>query len=135
MPGTVGREALWPAPLSVKQVLEILGDPRSVLDLRRYFTPDPAPGSPAFAGRRFESLGTRGPQEDDRNRFTAADPLAVQCLSVTVPIDVALDLLEGDLGLQMSGLLSQIPTDLVLGTGTRGHWSKTAARPIRHGVC
>lgn len=32
------------APLSVEQVLEILADPRSVPDLRRYFTLDPVPG-------------------------------------------------------------------------------------------
>jgi hypothetical protein len=101
----------------VEQVLEILADPRSVPDLRRYFSPDPAPGSPAFSGRRFESLGRGCPQEDDRNRFTPADLLAVQCLSVTVPIEVALDLLEGGLGRQVSGLLSQVPADVGLGTG------------------
>jgi len=105
------------APLSVNQVLEILGDPRSIPALRRYYNPDPAPGSPAFSGRRFESLGRGCAHEDDRNRFTAADLLAVQCLSVTVPIEVALDLLEGDLGQQVSGLLSKIPADIVLGTG------------------
>lgn len=105
------------APLSVKQVLEILADPRSVPDLRRYFSPDPAPGSPVFSGRRFESLGRGCPQEDDRNRFTPADLLAVQCLSVTVPMEVALDLLEGGLGRQVSGLLSQVPADVGLGTG------------------
>jgi Family of unknown function (DUF6308) len=105
------------APLSVEQVLEILADPRSVPDLRRYFSPDPAPGSPAFSGRRFESLGTGCLQEDDHDRFTPADLLAVQCLSVTVPIEVALDLLEGDLGRQMSGLLSKIPADVGLGDG------------------
>lgn len=104
------------APLSVEQVLEVLADPRSVPDLRRYFSPDPATGSPAFSGRRFESLGTGCPQGDDHNRFTPADLLAVQCLSVTVPIEVALDLLEGDLGQEMTGFLSKIPTDVVLGT-------------------
>ena len=105
------------APLSLEQVLEILADPRSVPDLRRYFSPDPPPGSLAFSGRRFESLGTSFLQEDDHDRFTPADLLAVQCLSVTVPIEVALDLLEGDLGRQMSGLLSKIPADIGLGTG------------------
>lgn len=102
---------------NVEQVLEILADPRSVPDLRRYFNPGPVPGSPAFSGRRFESVGTGCPQEDDRNRFTPADLLAVQCLSVTVPIEVALDLLEGDLGRQVSGLLSKVPADVGLGTG------------------
>lgn len=104
-------------PLSVEQVLEILADSRSVPDLRRYFSLDPAPGLPLFSGRRFESLGPGCRQEDDHNRFTPADLLAVQCLSVTVPIEVALDLLDGDLGRQVSGLLSKIPTDVGLGTG------------------
>lgn len=105
------------ASLSVEQVLEILADPRSVSDLRRYFSPDPTPGSPAFSGRRFESFGTGCPQGDDHDKFTPADLLAVQCLSVTVPIEVALDLLEGDLGREMSGLLSKIPADVGLETG------------------
>jgi Family of unknown function (DUF6308) len=104
------------AVLSVEQVLEVLADQRSVRDLRRYFSPDSAPGSRAFSGRRFESLGTGGKQGDDDNWFTPADLLAVQCLSVTVPIEVALDLLEGDLGRQVSGLLSKIPADVTLGT-------------------
>jgi hypothetical protein len=105
------------APLSVDRVLKILTGPQSVPDLRRYFNPDPAPGVPAFSGRRFDSLGPGCPHEDVRNRFTSADLLAVQCLGVTVPIEVGLDLLEGDLGRQMSGLLSEIPTDVALGTG------------------
>lgn len=105
------------APLTVGQVLGILADPRSALDLRRYFSPHPAPGSPVFSGRRFEILGSDCPREDDQNRFTPVDLLAAQCLSVTVPIEVALDLLEGGLGRELSGLLAEIPADASLGTG------------------
>jgi hypothetical protein len=104
------------APLSVQQVLEILADQRSVPDLRRYFSPDPPPGSPVFSGRRFESLG-RASLEEDQNLFTPADVLAVRCLSVTVPIEVALDLVEGGLGREVSCLLSKVPTEAVLGVG------------------
>lgn len=78
------------APLTVEQVLGILADPRSALDLRRYFSTNPVPGSPVFSGRRFETLASGCPQGGDQNRFTPADLLAVQCLSVTVPIEVAL---------------------------------------------
>jgi hypothetical protein len=104
------------AALGSEQVLEVLADQRSLRDLRRYYSPSSVPGSRAFAGRRFEFLETGCPQEDEDNRFTPADLLAVQCLSVSVPIEVALDLLEGDLGRQVSALLSNIPTDVKLGT-------------------
>jgi Family of unknown function (DUF6308) len=104
------------ATLSPGQVLEILADRRTLGDLRCYYSPDSVAGQRSFAGRRFEFLGTGRPQEGDENRFTTADLLAVQCLSVTVPIEVALDLLEGDLGRQVSALLSKIPVDVKLGT-------------------
>jgi hypothetical protein len=104
------------AALSPGQVLEILADQRSLRDLRRYYSPDSVPGLRAFAGRRFEFLGAGRPQQGDENQLTPADLLAVQCLSVTVPIEIALDLLEGDLGRQVSALLSKIPADVKLGT-------------------
>lgn len=100
--------------LSAEQVLEILDDERSLLDLRRYYSPDSESGQRLFAGRRFEFLGA-GRCEGDENRFTPADLLAIQCLSVTVPIDVALELLEGDLGREVSALLGKIPGDAQLG--------------------
>lgn len=40
----------------------------------------------------------------------------MQLLSVTVPAEAAIGLLDGDLGRQISGLLAQIPTDVELGT-------------------
>jgi hypothetical protein len=104
------------SPLTVDQVLEVLADPRSVPDLRLYFGIDTMPGSPVFSGRRFESLGLESQQPPDCDRFAAADLLAVQCLSVTVPIEIALDLLEGDLGRQIGDLLSRVPVDVPLGT-------------------
>lgn len=105
------------SPVSIDQLLELLADPRSVPDLRTYFGIGTPPGSPIFSGRRFESLGLKDHREDDNsNRFTAADLLAVQCLSVTVPIEIAIDLLEGELGQQISDRLSRIPPDVDLGT-------------------
>jgi hypothetical protein len=102
--------------ISLGQLVELLLDPRSVRDLRTYFGIRTPPGSPFFAGRRFESLGLGGFREDDCDRFTPADLLAVQCLSVSVPIEVAIDLLEGDLGRQISDRFSRIPRDVDLGT-------------------
>jgi hypothetical protein len=99
---------------SAEQVLEVLDDERSLRDLRRYYSPDPEPGQRLFAGRRFEFLGV-GRYNGDENQFTPADLLAVQCLSVTVPVDVALDLLEGDLSCEVSVLFAKIPAGAQLG--------------------
>lgn len=106
------------ALLSADQVLELLDDPRSALVLRQYFAINAPSGSPVFSGRRFDFLDPGCRQDEDRDRITAVDLVAVQCLSVTVPIDVALDLLEGQLGSEVGDLLSRIPTGIALGTGT-----------------
>ncbi|MFF9585614.1 DUF6308 family protein [Streptomyces achromogenes] len=45
------------------------------------------------------------------DRITAEDLVAVQTLSVTVPAPVALNILEGPLGVRLSGLLCDIPRD------------------------
>jgi hypothetical protein len=102
--------------LSVEQMLEVLADPRSVPDLHLYFGIRTSSNCPVFSGRWFESLGLGGLQAGDWNRFTAADLLAVQCLSVMVPVETAIDLLEGELGREIGSLLSKIPDDVNLGT-------------------
>jgi hypothetical protein len=105
------------SPLTVDEVLDVITDPRSVPDLRLYFGINVPQGSRFFAGSRFGFLGSGCRQAQDHDRFTAADLVAVQCLSVTVPVEVALDLLEGELGRETSELLAQVPADAVLGTG------------------
>lgn len=77
----------------------------AVTSLRRYF--GLADGA-AYTGARFEHLG--GEQVADA--VTAEDLVAVQMLSVSMPERVSLDLLEGDLGQQMSKLLREIPSEL-----------------------
>ncbi|WP_232839073.1 DUF6308 family protein [Streptomyces triticisoli] len=46
------------------------------------------------------------------NVVTADDLIAVQTLSVTIPGEAALDLLEGDVGGQLSALLHEIPNGM-----------------------
>ncbi|OKI53489.1 hypothetical protein AMK17_25645 [Streptomyces sp. CB00072] len=87
---------------------------RAADDLRRYFAIGLPPGAGVFTGGRFEHLAGVGDRQQVANRFTAEDLIAVQTLSVTVPAPVALGLLEGPLGAQLSHLLRNIPT----GTGT-----------------
>ncbi|MFJ8351769.1 DUF6308 family protein [Streptomyces sp. NPDC094153] len=85
---------------------------RLVGDLRRYFGIDLPPGAVPFTGSRFEHLAGGGDRPEVADRITAEDLVAVQTLSVTVPASVALDLLEGCLGAQLSGLLHAIPRDI-----------------------
>ncbi|MFE4660562.1 DUF6308 family protein [Streptomyces hydrogenans] len=93
----------------------VLDAERVVDDLRRYFGIGLPLGAGAFTGGRFEHLAGGGDRRQVADRFTAEDLVAVQTLSVTVPAPVALDLLEGPLGTQLSELLRDIPsnTDLV----------------------
>ncbi|WP_098017695.1 DUF6308 family protein [Streptomyces sp. b62] len=89
----------------------VLDGDRVVGDLRRYFGIGLPPGAGVFTGGRFEHLAGGGDRRQVANRFTAEDLIAVQTLSVTVPAPVALDLLEGPLGTQLSELLRGIPAD------------------------
>jgi len=98
----------------------VLDERRCLDDLRRYFGQEP--GEPAFSGSWFNTL-----PPNERDRITAADIVAVQCLSVTVPVEVTLDLLEGGLGTAVNGLLADIPDDVGLGD------DKAAALIVRGG--
>lgn len=90
----------------------VLGAEGVVDDLRRYFGVCLPSGMAAFTGSRFEHLAGGGDRPEVADRFAAEDLVAVQTLSVTVPASVALDLLEGRLGAQLSGLLHAIPWDI-----------------------
>ncbi|MEV2248225.1 DUF6308 family protein [Streptomyces sp. NPDC049970] len=90
----------------------LLSAERVVGDLRRYFGIGMPPGGVAFTGSRFEHLAGGGDRPGIADRITAEDLVAVQTLSVTVPAPVALDILEGRLGAQLSGLLHAIPRDI-----------------------
>ncbi|MGW3619140.1 DUF6308 family protein [Micromonospora arida] len=82
-------------------------------NLRAYFDETlPRP----YSGRRFEALAGGGDRPTTRDVITADDLVAVRMLSVTVPAEASVGLLEGELGEQINGLLAQIPTDVELGT-------------------
>ncbi|MCX4920217.1 DUF6308 family protein [Streptomyces sp. NBC_00687] len=98
------------SPLS-KRLRLLLGAERVVDDLRRYFGIGLPPGEAPFTGSRFEHLAGGGDRWEVADRFTAEDLVAVQTLSVTVPASVALDILEGPLGVRLSHLLHAIPKD------------------------
>ena len=100
---------------AVDRLLKLVEDDRSVVDLRTYFDQGDGGQVPMFSGARFESLGGGGDIPEHRDRITPWDLVAVKCLSVDVPIDVSLDLLEGALGDQIAGFLEDVPADIDLG--------------------
>lgn len=85
-----------------------LGSGDAVGHLREYFGLD---GGAAYTGARFEGLGGGGDRVGVADVVTAEDLVAVQMLSVRVPKETALELLEGETGRSLSDLLRRIPVD------------------------
>ncbi|MCF6508701.1 hypothetical protein E9549_14995 [Blastococcus sp. MG754426] len=106
-------------PIELSRLLSIVDDPRATEDLRKYFQPTRAPGTmPRYSGSRFEFLAGGGDRPETADRITVDDLVAVTLLSVDVPGDVALQLLEGDLGRDISRHLQRIPTDVAISDRT-----------------
>ncbi len=102
---------MWPR--THDGLLSWVRDDHAVADVRRYFAvPDPDdPTAPAFSGSRFEALGGGGDREGTADEVTADDLVAVTLLSVDVPPHVALALLEGRLGPQLTEQLRRVPRE------------------------
>jgi hypothetical protein len=96
-------------------LLNVLRDDRSVSDLRTYFNIDNPHDPPLYTGARFEALDGGGARDEVRDKITPWDLLALQCLSVTMPTPVALDLVEGPFGEGINELLRRIPGNVLLG--------------------
>ncbi|MEU6391720.1 DUF6308 family protein [Streptomyces sp. NPDC046939] len=125
----------------LKRLHDIASAERTVQHLRRYFGLDPGPGEVPYTGSRFEHLAGGGDRPETANCFTADDLIAVERLSVRVPQELILELLEGSLGSHLSNLLSEVPTDLdladadvsLLQQGSSAHAAYDALR-ARHGL-
>ncbi|MFG2715305.1 DUF6308 family protein [Streptomyces goshikiensis] len=87
----------------------------------------------AFAGSRFEHLAGGGDRPEVADRITAEDLVAVQTLSVTVPGSVALDILEGPLGVRLPGRLYGIARHIDMVDAEAASWP-TARRRTGPGV-
>lgn len=108
---------LGPMPLSTLQILELVAADAAVGALRTYFGVERPEGElPSYTGGRFEFLDGGGDLAEVEDRITPGDLIAVQMLSVRVPRDVALDLLEGPLGRAIAALLADVSTEVELGT-------------------
>jgi hypothetical protein len=100
-------------PITLTDLLAVVDGPGATQDLRDYFQPDRPPGvMPTFSGSRFEFLAGGGDRPETADRITYDDLVAVTLLEVDVPGDVALQLLEGPLGPDITRHLEQIPTDV-----------------------
>ena len=103
-------------PVDLDTLLAVVDDPQSAADLADYFQLDRPPGTmPRYSGSRFEFLAGGGDRPAVANTITTDDLLAVTLLSVDVPGDVALQLLEGPLGQDLTHHLAQIPVDVGIG--------------------
>jgi hypothetical protein len=94
-------------------LLDIIRDDQACTDLARYFVENT---SKPYSGRRFEALAGGGDRPETRNLVAADDLVAVQMLSVHVPAEAAIDLLDGALGRDIAKYLQEIPGDVELGT-------------------
>ncbi|MDJ0345162.1 DUF6308 family protein [Streptomyces sp. H10-C2] len=95
--------------------------PRARTDLQRYFGISRPPGDLPFTGSRFEHLAGGGDRPEIADTVTAEDLIAVQTLSVRIPEQFVLDILEGHLGSQMSALLRSIPIDMDMAEADAAH--------------
>lgn len=101
--------------VDVPKLTRIVTDNQACDDLQLYFGTGLGAGElPPYAGGRFELLDGGGDRTEVCNRFTASDIVALKLLSVELPAQVALDLLEGALGEQAASLLQRIPTSVNL---------------------
>jgi hypothetical protein len=99
-------------PIDLADLLDLVGDRQSTEHLIEYFEPGRQAGTmPRYSGSRFEFFAGGGDRPDVADVITAEDLVAVTMLSVHVPGDVALQLLEGDLGPSISRHLAHVPRD------------------------
>ncbi|MFJ9943215.1 DUF6308 family protein [Streptomyces erythrochromogenes] len=90
----------------------LISSEQAVSDLRCYFGTGLPDDAVPFTGSRFEHLAGGGDRQAVASVVTADDLIAVQTLSVRIPAQVAVDLLEGDLGVRLSELLNSVRFDI-----------------------
>jgi hypothetical protein len=99
-------------PVDLATLLAVVDAPQAADDLAAYFRPALPGAAPVYSGSRFEFLAGGGDRPETADVITTDDLVAVTLLRVDVPGDVALHLLEGDLGREITRHLEQIPTDV-----------------------
>ncbi|WP_185995436.1 DUF6308 family protein [Nocardioides campestrisoli] len=82
--------------MRLPHLLQSLDNGPALAALGRYYGPDPSTPTSPFTGARFDTWDSTGTRWEDRNRFTADDLVAVTFLSVNVPAEAAIKLLDTD---------------------------------------
>ncbi|MGP5229038.1 MULTISPECIES: DUF6308 family protein [Micrococcaceae] len=86
-----------------------ISEDRALSHVQSYFE-DQSNGRPWFTGSRFETFAGGGDQNEP-HRITAHDLIAVSMLSVHVPAQAALGIIE-TLGGEIESLLEELPVDV-----------------------
>lgn len=90
------------------QALSAIPNDRAVEHICTYFG-KLGNGRPRYTGSRFETFGGGG-DRNEPNRVTAGDLIAVSMLSVHVPAQAAIGILE-DMDEEIESLLTQVPAE------------------------
>lgn len=94
---------------TVPEIVAGTRDHEAAERVRRYYTATTQHDRPAYAGSRFDDFL---PDENPRDRFTAADLLATGLLSVHVPADGIVQVLTNEKRAQeMNSLLAELPDE------------------------
>lgn len=121
------------SPLPRAELLALVDDEHAVGHVSAYFTDrvstQGCAGAPAWTGARFEALAGGGNRPETADRISADDLIAVALLSVNIPRDAVLPLLEGDLGDQIAERLAEVPPEAAI-TDRGGAAHLAPGRPL-----
>lgn len=107
--------------MQLPELLHQPSDARAVEALRRYYSREPYSNLAPFTGARFDAWDSTRSRAQDSDRFTADDLVAVSLLSVAVPAEAAVKLLDTDAA-KFAKLLHELGNDRDLADETES-WS------------
>ncbi|MET3420872.1 hypothetical protein BJ973_000084 [Actinoplanes tereljensis] len=93
--------------------MDVLREPAAAIAVHTYFAENT---NTRYTGRRFDTLDGGGTRPDIRDRIAPSDLVAVQMLSVRVPAEVSIDLLDGQVGHSIADCLREIDVGVTLGS-------------------
>lgn len=111
--------------MSIREAVDRISSTDAKRYAREYFAPHKTfTSSRHYTGSHFEEIAA---DQNERDRITAADLLAVQNLAVRVPARAAIGIL-GDLSSSLTDLLAQIPDSIDLASVTAADHESTLGK-------